>query len=264
MPRIGGCATFNGVTMINSESGKVATALRNTDGTITVKYSAIYKRNLNFFQTRLGGVIKSIPVLRELVRFVFMMAITVISLFQSSDSNEEKERFSKRLFKIFFAFLIIPALLFLNPYFQLGLCAGLIIIFYNKIRIMFKYHGAEHKSINMYEGLGYIPEDISEAREYSKIHIRCGTNMVSILFPIIIIYTFLIEEYIFNISIWLDAVCSLLLVGIVFEVFQTFQKRKLNWLFKFGLFLQKHITTKEPDDEHLEVALKALEAVLDE
>lgn len=139
------------------------------------------------------------------------------------------------------------------------------IVFRKKLKEMFKYHGAEHKCINMYENLGQLPDNASTANDFSRVHLRCGTNIFILFLPFIILYSIaqdcfanLLES--FAVEYW----GLLLIFGIVLEIFQHFQNKRITWIFKPGLIAQKYITTKEPDISHLEVAYLALKSVLDD
>ena len=131
------------------------------------------------------------------------------------------------------------------------------------LRRVFEYHGAEHKTISAFEaGDELTPE---RAARYSRLHPRCGTSFLLIVM-VIAIFVFapigLPEWY----WLLLSRILGIpLIAGLSYEVIKWAGKnryrrwvRTLMWP---GLMLQ-NLTTREPDHEELEVAIRALEAVL--
>ena len=130
------------------------------------------------------------------------------------------------------------------------------------IRRVFEYHGAEHKTIFCYEsGDELTPEN---ARKYSRLHPRCGTSFLLIVMVVSII--------LFSFISWDNAVMRIILrlallpvvAGLSYEVIK-FAGRSKSKCMKIvsapGMWLQK-LTTKEPDDSQLEVAIASLKSVL--
>jgi uncharacterized protein YqhQ len=131
------------------------------------------------------------------------------------------------------------------------------------IKRVFQYHGAEHKSIYTYESGKDLT--VENAREFGRLHPRCGTNFLTIvLLTSIIIFSFLSWE-----SVALRVMYKLMLLPLVagfsYEIIKLAGKSD-NVIFKIisypGMMMQK-ITTSEPDDDQLEVALEALKRALD-
>ena len=126
------------------------------------------------------------------------------------------------------------------------------------------YHGAEHKSIACFEaGAELTPEN---AKNYKRFHPRCGT---SFLFVVMII-----SILVFSVVQWSNPIIRMLLrlallpvvAGISYEI-NRFAGRYDNWFTKIlrapGVAMQR-ITTKEPDDSMIEVAIEALSRVIPE
>ena len=131
----------------------------------------------------------------------------------------------------------------------------------NEIRRVFQYHGAEHKTIHCYEnGLELTP---ANARQFLTLHPRCGTSFL--VFTILI--ALIVHAFFGWPVLWLRIVtrlaCLPVIAGLSYELLQ-WAGRSDNWLVKAlsvpGLATQK-ITTKEPDDSMLEVAICSLKAV---
>lgn len=132
------------------------------------------------------------------------------------------------------------------------------------IKRVFQYHGAEHKVINAYEN--GVPLTIENVQKQSRLHYRCGSSFI--LFTVIVgvfVYMFVATE-----PLWWRIVNRILLIpvviGVSFEVLQLTNKVRhvpiLSYLGYPGLWLQL-LTTKEPDDKQVEVALHSFKKVLE-
>ena len=130
------------------------------------------------------------------------------------------------------------------------------------IRTTFEYHGAEHKTIHCYEnGLLLTPKN---ATSFETLHPRCGTSFL--------MFVMIIALLLFSLLGWPDLLPRIMsrivlvpvIAGLSFELLR-FAGSNDSWLVKIlsvpGLLLQK-LTTKEPDETQLEVAIAALNAVL--
>lgn len=130
------------------------------------------------------------------------------------------------------------------------------------IKRIFEYHGAEHKAIHCLEHEEELT--VENARKYTTLHPRCGTNFLFIVMIIsIIVFSFLKWP-----SLYVRILSRIFLLpvvaGISYEVIKLAGRsnNKILALFVYpGLLLQK-ITTKEPDDKQLEVAIASLKSVL--
>jgi len=131
------------------------------------------------------------------------------------------------------------------------------------IRRVFAYHGAEHKTVNAYEGGAPLtPEDVSR---YTTVHPRCGTTFVLVvLVASIVVFALLGRPP----MVWRVA-SRIFLVPLIATVVYEFirwmaahyHRRLIRWLLAPGLLLQS-LTTREPDRDMLEVAIVALQHVL--
>lgn len=134
------------------------------------------------------------------------------------------------------------------------------------IKRVFMYHGAEHKTIFCYEkGLKLTVENVREQRRF---HPRCGTSFMILMILISVIFSTVIQlifPSVYNVA-WLWVIIKILLIPIVcgagYELLRVCGKYD-NLFTKIvsapGLWLQR-ITTKEPDDSMIEVAIEALKA----
>ena len=132
------------------------------------------------------------------------------------------------------------------------------------IKRYFAYHGAEHKAVNAYEG--GAPLEIEATRKYDTAHVRCGT---SFLFAVLII-AIIVFALVGLPSLWLMVLSRILLIPVIaalgYEVIYFGNKhidnRIVRAILSPGLWLQS-LTTREPDDSQLEVALSALRRVME-
>ena len=131
------------------------------------------------------------------------------------------------------------------------------------IQRVFMYHGAEHKTINCMEnGEDLTPENV---KKYSRLHKRCGTSFLLIVMVVSIIFFMFIRLE----NMWLKVIVRILLVPVIAGVSYEFirlagrsDNKLVCTLSKPGMMLQK-LTTREPDEEMIEVAIKAVEGVFD-
>ncbi|HZK10139.1 MAG TPA: DUF1385 domain-containing protein [Clostridia bacterium] len=126
------------------------------------------------------------------------------------------------------------------------------------IHRVFQYHGAEHKAVFTYES--GQPLTVENARKFSRFHPRCGTSYIVFVFLISVLFFSFISWTSVAMRILLKLLFLPLLAGISFEAlkFTARESSLVVFLRKPGLWLQR-LTTAEPEDDQLEVALKALE-----
>ena len=285
---IGGQAVIEGVMMKNKE--KYAVAVRKPDHEIEVmvsEYTGITKNEK----------IKNMPILRGVFNFIDSLVLGMQTLTYSASFFEEEEATDKKVdakkenammggtvvFSIVLAvgiFMMLPY--FISSFFQklipssllLALLEGVIrlaifigyvalISLMEDIRRVYMYHGAEHKCINCIEhGMDLNVENV---RKSSRLHKRCGTSfLLIVMFFSILFFMFIRVD-----SAILKVVLRLLLIPVIAGVSYEFIRLAgrsdnaiVNLISKPGLWLQK-ITTREPDDEMIEVAIKSVEAVFD-
>ena len=132
-------------------------------------------------------------------------------------------------------------------------------------RRIFEYHGAEHKAVFTYEAS--LPLTVKNARKQIRFHPRCGTSFILIVFVIsIIVYTFVPKQPDFWVNLGNRLLFLPLIAGIAYEYLKI-SARFANqvWAKLFvapGLWLQR-LTTKEPTDDQIEVALNSLKLALE-
>ena len=131
------------------------------------------------------------------------------------------------------------------------------------IQRVFMYHGAEHKTINCFEaGVPLTPENV---KKYSRYHKRCGTSFLFIVMIIsIIVFMFISAD-----TAWLRLIIRLLLIPVIAGISYEFimfagrsDSKIANIMSVPGMWVQR-LTTREPDLDMIEVAIKSVEAVID-
>ncbi len=131
------------------------------------------------------------------------------------------------------------------------------------IRRVFEYHGAEHKTVFTWEA--GLPLTVENARPQPRQHPRCGTSflMVVMLVSIVLFSIIKFDSLLYNMLVRIALIP--VVAGISYEIIRLSAKKEGGFIFKMitlpGVWLQ-NITTKEPDDKQLEVAIEALKESL--
>ncbi|MBA7605202.1 hypothetical protein ES703_12331 [subsurface metagenome] len=278
----GGQAVIEGV-MIRGRKA-VVTAVRRPNGGM-----AMDVRPLSPIYT---GWMRRTPLTRGIIVLIEAMALGIKSLLYSANvslEEEEEEISGKTAWAMIGVALVLAIVLFLiaplfltrliNPYigsslvFHLieGFIRIIIFIAYLKlvglipdIKRVFTYHGAEHKVVNAYED--GVPMEVEAVRKYNTAHVRCGT---SFLFAVLII-AIVVFSLVGRPSLWLMVLSRILLIPVIaalgYEVIYFGANHIKNALVRAvlapGLWLQA-LTTKEPEDSQIEVALSAIKKVVE-
>ncbi|MDR3543639.1 MAG: DUF1385 domain-containing protein [Desulfosporosinus sp.] len=118
------------------------------------------------------------------------------------------------------------------------------------LKRLWQFHGAEHKAFNIYTSGADI--SLSAVKEASRISERCGTNLVVILLPIVILLSLVAYQ--------LPLLILVVSISIGYEIFNWSFCRynRLNRTFLIAGFIQKHIVTAEPTEEQMRVAIATL------
>lgn len=280
-PNVGGQAVIEGVMMRGAE--KIAVAVRKPDGEIEVDVKPV--RSLRDRYPLLNK-----PLLRGVIALFESLADGMKALAYSAQaSGDEEEQLSDRemvmtiLVSVALAiglFIVVPtwSMRFLHSLTEepllLNLAEGvlrmLIFLCYiaaissmEDIQRVFQYHGAEHKTIYTYEA--GLPLRVENVRPFSTLHPRCGTNFLMIVMLIsMFIFTFLGWPNLWE-RIASRVVLMPVIAGISYELIRFAgahaENRLVHACILPGLLLQK-LTTRQPDDEQIEVAIASLKAVL--
>lgn len=283
---VGGQAVIEGVMMRGPKA--IATAVRRKDGTIVYRKKTLDEKKNKWFK---------MPFIRGVLALFDAMVIgTKELIFASNQAGEEEEQLSDKevmgtvsmsLIIGIGVFMVIPSLVgglvfkdnklmanIIEAAIRLIMFLGYIwgISFFKEVRRVFEYHGAEHKSIYNYEMEKAL--EVENAKTCTRFHPRCGTSFL-LLVMFISILVFSIVDFIFPVpdnkfllivyKIFTRIPFVPVVAGISFEIQRWTSYHLNNIIGKMiagpGLLLQK-ITTKEPDESQLEVALVALKVAL--
>jgi len=273
--KVGGQAVIDGVLMMGK---KIAVAVRKKDGSIEVKELGSPTFTNKWFK---------VPFLRGFVSLYYSLYFGMKALNISAEiSSDEELKKSESVFSIITAiilavglFIVLPAYItkwlgFRNNEFIFSLVDGIIrlafflayvyiISLFEDVKNVFRYHGAEHKAVHTFENGEEL--SVENARKYSTIHPRCGTNFVMIFLIIAILIHSLFGLFgtpTMLARILLRILALPVVAGVSYELLRLFDKYpKLRFLALPGMILQK-LTTAQPDDSQLEVAIVSLRSAL--
>lgn len=289
---IGGQAVLEGVMMKNKEL--YAVSVRKPDGEIEIDQE-------EYHSIAHGLGIAKVPFIRGIFNFIDSLILGMrtldysASFYEDEDAKDSKldKAFGEKSEKVFSAvtliisFVIAIALFMVLPYFLSTLVEkevrnnSLITIFEGLIRLaifliyilaitamkdikrLYMYHGAEHKCINCIEHGKIL--NVKNVKASSRFHRRCGTSfLLFVMIVSIILFMFITVESP-ALKIVLRIALLPVIAGISYELIRLAGKSD-NIIVKIfsapGLALQG-LTTKEPDEDMIEVAIKSVEAVFD-
>jgi uncharacterized protein YqhQ len=131
------------------------------------------------------------------------------------------------------------------------------------IRRVFQYHGAEHKTVFTWEA--GLPLTVDNARPQPRQHPRCGTSFLMVVMIVAIVLFSVIKFDSLLLNFVIRIALMPVVAGLSYEIIRLSAKKESSWIFKLmtrpGVWLQ-NITTQEPDDKQLEVAIEALKESL--
>jgi len=285
---IGGQAVIEGVMMRAPRS--MAIAVRRPDGEIVVQRNRVVPLSERF-------PIVKLPLVRGAVALFSSLIIGIKALNYSANEalaeGEKKEEISALamggtmavalLFGILLFFilplyltkLLIPVIGDSNLVFNLvdGVIRVIVFLLYifsisrmKDIQRVFQYHGAEHKSIFAFEsGLNLTVENV---KRFSRLHPRCGTSFLLIVMLVsIFIFSLIPKLWPFYLKAGARIFLLPLIAGVSYELLKWSARHDTSLIVRMliapGLALQK-LTTREPDDDQLEVAIRSMEEALEE
>ena len=289
---IGGQAVLEGVMMKNKDF--YAVAVRKPDGEIDVE-TAEYHGVLH------GSKLTKIPFIRGVFSFLDSLILGMRTLDHSAsfyeDENAKETAFDKALgdksektfsvLTVLISFALAIAIFMVLPYYLSTLLekyvrnASLLAIFEGLIRLLiflvyiiaitamkdikrlYQYHGAEHKCINCIEKGHNL--NVHNVKRSSRYHRRCGTSFLLFVMVISIVLFMFITVSNPVLKVIIRILLLPVIAGISYEIIKL-AGRSDNILIRIlsapGIMLQR-LTTKEPDEEMIEVAIKSVEAVFD-
>jgi uncharacterized protein YqhQ len=279
----GGQAVIEGVMMRGREA--VVTAVRRPGGELAMDIKP------------LPGIaserVRKIPLIRGIAILIEAMVLGVKALLYSANVSMEEEGEEKPSGGVSWWMMVGPmigvvALFFLAPLFLTNLVSahvGPSIVFHliegfirlgifiaylklitlsSDVKRVFAYHGAEHKVVNAYED--GVPLELAAVKKYAIAHVRCGTSFIFVVLIIAIVVFALIGRPSLGVMVLSRVVLIPVIAGLGYEVTQYGARHLGSRLVRAtlipGLWLQK-LTTREPDDSQIEVALSALRRVVE-
>lgn len=291
----GGQAVIEGVMMRQGE--KIATAVRRKNGEIVFKeqiYQPLSKKNKFVGFPFVRGVFSLVEMMIVGTSHLFFSADIAIADEEEKLSKKHKKQPSKKnnqrlditfslLLSVSFAiilFVVLPAMMFtflknmISQTIVLNLLEGftrfsILLIFLllsllsKDMRRVFMYHGAEHKTVLAWEDGAELTA--KSVRSYSRFHPRCGTSFILVVMIVSVLAFSLLGRPDLLHRILYKLLLFPFVAGISYEIIRlTARFRRQLWakvLMWPGLLLQR-ITTKEPDDQQLEVAILAMQKVV--
>jgi len=293
-PQIGGQAVIEGVMMRSPKSFTVA--VRKSNGQIMIKKEHYITLTERFKFLKIPIIRGAVVLIESLYLGIKALSFSAEEAIEEENSDlkfssakkEKKEGvfitlwlilsllmgFALALFIFFYLPLLLVDFIGIKGGFLFNLVDGLIritffliyiwtISLWKSMRRVFQYHGAEHKSIFTFEaGEDLTPEN---TKKYSTRHPGCGTSFLLIVMIVsILIFMFLGRPHTIS-----ERLIRLLFVpligGISYELTRLSRRKKKSKIVKLliapGLWLQ-HITTREPDEKQVEVAIAALKNAL--
>jgi uncharacterized protein YqhQ len=287
---IGGQAVIEGVMMRAPRA--MAIAVRRPSGEIVVKKDEVVPLSERFPVVKLPIVRGAVALFQSLIVGISALNFSANEAIveEDADGSEKKELSSWAMagtmavafgFGILLFFimplyltkLMVPVIGQSNLVFNLvdGVIRVAVFLLYivsisrmNDIQRVFQYHGAEHKSIFAFEAGD--PLTVENVRGYSRLHPRCGTSFLLIVMVVsIVIFSMIPKLWPFYLKAGSRVVLLPLIAGVSYEFLKWSAKNDQSPLVRLiitpGLALQK-LTTREPDDSQIEVAIRSMEEAL--
>jgi len=289
---IGGQAVIEGVMMRAPRS--VAIAVRRANGEIVVKRDMVVPLSERFPVVKLPIVRGAVALFSSLITGIKALNFSANEAMVEETGEEKTEELSSwamaGTMAIAFGFGIL--LFFILPLYVTKLLTQLAVISDNNIvfnlvdgvirvgvfllyvwsisrmkdiQRVFQYHGAEHKSIFAFEAGDELT--VANVRGYSRLHPRCGTSFLLIVMLVsIVIFSLIPKLWPFYMKAGARIVLLPLIAGVSYEFLKWSAKNDHSPLVKLiiapGLALQR-LTTREPDDSQLEVAIRSMQEALE-
>ncbi len=280
--QVGGQAVIDGVMMRCKD--KVAVALSNPDGTIQVHHLPFQSWTQKWKLFR-QPVIRGSFVLFE----TMILGMKALTLSAEKSGEGEEEQLSKWsivttvIISILLGiglFIVLPLVLtefvyngdgvlfnVIDGVFRVMMIVGYIaaISLMSDMQSVFRYHGAEHKAVHCYEAKKELT--VENVKTFPVEHPRCGTTFVFLVLVVSIIMFSVITNPSWFIKFGSRLLLLPVVAGISFELIKlagTYSKNKVMLAIIYPGLLFQRLTTRTPGDREIEVAIKALEAVVDD
>ncbi|MBW4055946.1 MAG: DUF1385 domain-containing protein [Proteobacteria bacterium] len=296
---VGGQAVIEGVMMRAPRS--VAIAVRRPDGEIVVKKQLVIPLSERFPIVKLPIVRGAVALFSSLIIGIKALNFSANEAMSDDEKEKEKKKDSDKeggselslwamagtmavafgfgiclffLFPLYMTKLLTPVIGDNNIVFNLvdGVIRVVVFLAYiwgisrmEDIQRVFQYHGAEHKSIFAFEA--GVELTIENVRRYNRLHPRCGTSFLLIVMLVsIAVFSLIPKLWPFYLKAGSRIILLPMIAGISYEFLKWSAKNDSHPLVKLvitpGLALQR-LTTREPDDSQLEVAIRSMNEALE-
>lgn len=276
--KVGGMALFNGLMLRN----KKREAIGKVDDNKNI-YVEINSINKNIDEDKF--TIYDVPIIRGIISMKNMIATSVPYVLKSSQdvlNKSSKENIDIGKFELVSAYLIAITVIlvlfaaipnFISTFLAVNIrnlsqaiiqtsafiIYLLLLAKVDSLKTLFEYHGAEHKVANAYEKLEKRDITIENVKKQSRFHARCGGNFVVYLFFLILFITFIIPSNNLIFKTILQVMLLPFLAGFSYELvmYTEYLPNFLKFLAYPAMSIQL-ITTKEPSDDKIELAIYTL------
>ena len=287
---IGGQAVIEGVMMRAPRS--LAIAVRRPSGEIVIRKEEVVPLSERFPLVKLPVVRGAVALFQSLITGIKALNFSANEAMADEGEGEEKKELSSWamagtmavafgfgillffILPLYLTKLLVPVIGGSNIIFNLvdGVIRVAVFLLYifsisrmGDIQRVFQYHGAEHKSIFAFEAGEELT--VENVRKYSCLHPRCGTSFLLIVMLVsIVIFSLIPKFWPFYFKAGSRVVLLPVIAGVSYELLKWSAKHDQSSLVKLlispGLALQR-LTTREPDDSQLEVAIRSMEEALD-
>lgn len=288
---IGGQAVIEGVMMRAPRS--LAIAVRRPTGDIVVRKEEVIPLSERFPIVKLPVVRGAVALFSSLITGIKALNFSANeAMVEEEKEGEEKQELSSWamagtmavafgfgillffILPLYLTKLLTPIIGSSNIVFNLvdGVIRVVVFILYivaisrmNDIQRVFQYHGAEHKSIFAFEAGDELT--VENVRKYSCLHPRCGTSFLLIVMLVsIVVFSLIPKLWPFYLKAGSRIVLLPLIAGLSYELLKWSAKNDQSPIVRLliapGLGLQR-LTTREPDDSQLEVAIRSMEEALE-
>ena len=288
---IGGQAVLEGVMMRAPRA--MAIAVRRPSGEIVVRREATPPISECYPIVKLPIIRGAVALFTSLIMGIRALNFSANAAIEEEDGEKQKEELTSWalagtmavafgfgialffFFPLYLTRLLVPVIGDNNIIFNLvdGVIRVIVFLLYiwsiarmKDIQRVFQYHGAEHKTIFAFEAGAEL--SLESVKPFSRLHPRCGTSFLLIVMLVsIVVFSMIPKAWPFAAKAFSRIVLLPLIAGISYEFLKWSAKNDQHPLVRLvitpGLALQR-MTTREPDDEQIEVAIRSVKEALDE
>lgn len=285
---VGGQALIEGVLMRAPRA--MAIAVRRPDGEIIVKRDRVVPLSERFPVVKLPIVRGAVALFSSLAIGMKALSFSANEAMVDGDSKEEMSALAMGgtmaaalvigillffMLPLYLTKLLVPVIGDSNFIFNVvdGLIRVVVFLAYvfgisrmHDIQRVFQYHGAEHKSIYAFEA--GQPLTVDRVKQFSRLHPRCGTSFLLIVMVVsIAVFSLIPKLWPFYMKAGARVILLPLIAGVSYELLKWSARHEQSPLVRLliapGLALQR-LTTREPDDDQIEVAIRSMTEALDE